>query len=399
MIRFLSSMLFGALALLLTAACERGPTVPSSRVYTLERIFSESPPLWEGMTTALAVRALDEQGQPVEGAEVQFSIVRGSGMLAAPSALTDASGQAEVGLTLGPGENEVQATVNGPAGPLRLGVSAAVRPTVAFERDSLALAALGCSDELFARVLDPAGQLMLGHSVQFTATPSDLVSFHVVMVTGSTRGMRARIRGERAGTTEIIAKHESGAADTVRVRVLRGDPARVRVSIMDPSHPMSVYFLAVGDTVQARARVETQCGGELSDLTADLTNLNPGTATLDASGRLFARSAGTVNLVGRAGTLADTARLDIRHYRLLPADTTVFVGDTVVFRASVADTSGVFMPWNANFSSSDSTVARLTSAPGRNAEAVVVAQSVGTAKVKAEVFARQTATLRIIARP
>ena len=59
----------------------------------------------------LVVIAKDQNGNPVSGVEVIFSVIQGGGYVSPPQATTDASGKAQTSLTLGPtpGENQVKA--------------------------------------------------------------------------------------------------------------------------------------------------------------------------------------------------------------------------------------------------------------------------------------------------
>ena len=96
----------------------------------------QSAPANSPVPIAPAVRVLDGTGQPVPGAQVQFTVTLGGGSVANPVATTDASGVASSGSwTLGPsGVNTLSASVPGMnlAGDPALFV-ATVRPATGFD--------------------------------------------------------------------------------------------------------------------------------------------------------------------------------------------------------------------------------------------------------------------------
>ena len=67
------------------------------------------------LTNPFVVEAQDEDGEPLAGHTVTFSVTAGGGSLSATSATTNANGRAQTRLTLGsaPGVNSVQASVTG----------------------------------------------------------------------------------------------------------------------------------------------------------------------------------------------------------------------------------------------------------------------------------------------
>ena len=71
------------------------------------------------LPTALTVRVVDDQGRPVSGITVTFTVTEGNGTVSAATATTDGSGLAETTLTLGPsaGSNAVRASITAPGSP------------------------------------------------------------------------------------------------------------------------------------------------------------------------------------------------------------------------------------------------------------------------------------------
>lgn len=216
---------FAVLLVLSVAACEDNPTGLAEQVHSLKPVIL-TPAGWVGQALPLQFRARDEQGRGVSGVEVFFSATAGGGTLSAASALTDSVGIAEVVLTLGSegvgpqgGWNAVEARIDGPAEPALLGISTTPRPRVDFQVDTVFLSRPGGADTLFAGVLNDAGEVIIGESVDFTTPHPEVVSFHGIMTSGTYRGMLTGVRGERSGTTRVVATHRSGAADTVLVQV------------------------------------------------------------------------------------------------------------------------------------------------------------------------------------
>jgi hypothetical protein len=228
MLRF--RILLACLPALAWGACHSTsapPPDPASFVTTLA--FVDLPTLaWEGQTVPVVLRAADGGGHGVPDVRVQFRALAPESSLAATTATTDSAGLARVEVTLGwpqSGWNAIEAAIDNPAvAPIQGAISTVRRPRVSFERDSVRLAGVGAHDTLFARVLDAQGELMIGHGVAFVASEPGVVSFYTITVSAARRGMLAGVRGERAGSTRVIATHASGAADTAWVQVLSGTP-------------------------------------------------------------------------------------------------------------------------------------------------------------------------------
>ena len=71
------------------------------------------------LPTAFTVRVVDDQGRPVAGVTVTFTVTENNGTLSNATAVTDASGLAETVLTLGSsaGPNTVRASITAPGSP------------------------------------------------------------------------------------------------------------------------------------------------------------------------------------------------------------------------------------------------------------------------------------------
>jgi hypothetical protein len=82
------------------------------------------------LPTAFTVRVVDDQGRPVAGTTVAFTVTDGNGSVSNASVATDASGLAETTLTLGnsAGNNAVRASISAPGSPTSVTFTATGTP-------------------------------------------------------------------------------------------------------------------------------------------------------------------------------------------------------------------------------------------------------------------------------
>lgn len=382
-----------ALLLLALWACEGSPTheppaeppvQQAASVDSLEwlaadgRVLPRAPV--EGVVEGpvpVRVRALGPGFHPVAGVEVKFSVKRDfdTVTVATLSATTDSQGVATASVQLVPGINWVYAKAKERTSSQML--IARARFQVNFTADTLTVLGPGCGTELFAPVSAPSGVSTSGHSVAFTATVPGVVEFTPVTgYSGTTRGMRTGLRGLRAGETLVIGTEHYGAADTMSVRVLPPTAKTVEFGSVNPLH-------ATGGAVQLAAKVSDQCGQPFAGAAVAYRSLNPRVASVDAAGRVAMLAPGTAAIEASWNSLTSVLLLDVKTLRLEPADTTVAVGDTVRYRAFLADSTGVFVPSRVStFQSSDTMVATITaSAPDYVGTAVAVGE--GAVQIRA----------------
>lgn len=362
------SAVLAAAILLAVVGCHERPVDPADRVQSIEIVSpSLSLPLIfvEGRSISMQVRASDARGEPVAGAALTFQVVDGGGSVAPSEAVTDESGMAAVTYTPGSGANAMEMEAAGLSEPARFAIVAQPRVQVDFEEDAVKLAGIGCDHTFFARVL-ANGQLALGSSVQFSATREGMLD--LVTVTGATgnyRGMLTAAFGVAPGTTELIATHASGAADTVVVEVGDAPPT---ITIHD-------LVIASGSTVTRSADPRGACGdpvygttyGDWDPTRPSFASLAPDVVQVEraATGADFTVSGlkrGTALVEARYHGAADTARVEVRDVVLEPADTTVRVGDIVHYRFLVSDTSGALVPSTGTWGHTDGGVAEMTGA-------------------------------------
>ncbi|HEX2188139.1 MAG TPA: hypothetical protein VHG51_04540, partial [Longimicrobiaceae bacterium] len=220
---------------------------------------------------------------------------------------------------------------------------------------------------------------------------------------GGTAGITTGyVFGKRPGVTRVIASTsplspENGYQDTAVVRVLPGSPARVSVAARSGEYLTTV--LSRGDTLHLEGSVVNECAGTVAGPSPTFSSGNPSVLEVSPEGRVVARRAGSGHVYATWSALRDSVPFSVYDHRVLPADTTVFVGDTVTFRASIAFTEGAFQDWpGAAWSISDPAVGRLLD-EGAGTTMRVLAAAEGEATVTAERVGRATARLRVVRRP
>lgn len=370
------------------------PPVPTS-----VRIAGDSVHLHVGEGAVLPAAALDRRGNPVEGARLVWS---SSDPAVAP---VDSAGRVTGAR---PGRAEVTARLQGASGA---GATVAVRVTPRPDRleigaDTIVVPAPGpsrlCEQRVTATLYDRSGTpssppAAIHYAVEDTAVAG------VNRYTGGTAGITTGyVFGKRAGETRVVASSNplspaDGYQDTAVVRVLPGTPARV--SITARSGESLTGVLSRGDTVHLEGRVVNECAGPVSGPAPTFSSGNPSVLEVTPEGRVTAREAGSGYVYATRDALRDSVPFSVYDHRVLPADTTVLVGDTVTFRASIAFSPGDFQDWpGAAWSSSDPAVGRLLD-EGAGTIVRVLAAGEGEATITAQRAGRATARLRVVGRP
>lgn len=375
-------------AALLAGGCDSSKPSEPAPTAAAVRVAADSVRLFTGEGAVIAASAVDARGNPVPGAALAWS----SSDTAV--AVVDPAGHV---LGVRPGTATVSVSlVGGSGGRASVAVRVEPHPDRLEIPDTVVLRApgSGCSIPVVAVLYDRAG-----NPVERVSTP--LVGFTVRDTSVADRDPNYRgggtsalvsivLAGKRAGETRLIAS-AAGYQDTAVVRVGAGTPTRLGIT------PFAPYPVAVGDTLRFSGRVYNECGGAMPQLPT-FSSGRPAVGEVSPDGRLVARAAGHALVRASWGSLADSVYVTVNEYRLLPADTTVFVGDTVVYRAFVADSTGVFRPFTGAFATSDSAVARVAGS-GQGSEQPVLAVGAGEARVSVHVFAGATARLRVVKRP
>lgn len=374
----------------------------------------------EGPSTGLAgtvlhppirFRVLDDRGAGVPGIRVEFVLVSGGGSLSDSAAVTDSLGYAGVVLTwgTGPGRTQIDAHVR-EAGIFGQFFGHARAP-LTLEPDSLLFPAPGCRFRtIFARMRYPNGEEVLAKTAKFEVSDTSVVGLtyprwwgtHGYLYGGQTQ----EVRPLRTGTVRLVATFE-GVADTALVTVGPDQGERV----VFESATSSPKPMAVGDTTRLGARVENACGDPVAGAQATFRSLDEAVVGVTPSGEATVRDAGAARVVAEWEGLADTLHVEAKHVRVTPLDTTVFVGDTVRYRAFSAGSSGVYEPELVHgISTTNTAVAGPLNREGRVVEAIVLepttapppvlTQAEGTVTIKLWVWGGlRPATLRVVPRP
>ena len=192
-----------------------------------EGMAGDTLPQW------LVLRVEDEDGRPVPGVPVQFSVLDGEGSVTPSSATTDELGLAGARLlALSPGVHRTQAAVEG-----RPDV-AAIFSTTVLQRPPARVSAVSPTDvaddaassvPLEVRVEDDRGSPVAGVSVQFTTRSQGGRTVPAEAVTDSSGVARAEWTIGNRGRQEAAATLADDPDATVRFRApARSAPVRIR---------------------------------------------------------------------------------------------------------------------------------------------------------------------------
>lgn len=278
----------------------------------------------EQLPSPLVVRVTDANGAPVPGQIVNFRVTGGGGSVFAGAALTDADGRAQDWWTLGSevGENRLEArAVDSATGERHVfasfvanGVTELPTPTDTVPPGSPGQPAVAISevttDSFTVRLSWSAGTDATSYewstgtesgtswSTDGTVT-SESVSFEAPLLESTywtcIRSVDAAgNRGAEARCNRYTSPASSGtSSSTGSITVSPGSST-----------------LQVGSTVQLDATARDANGVELSNQTFAWTSLNTNVATVDAGGRVTARTVGTALItVAAACCSVDTATI------------------------------------------------------------------------------------------
>lgn len=290
---FLLAVIFG---------CSAAPTETSREPVTMVVVNPENATIQAGGTLALTAYALDTDGRPNDGSRIFWASSNES--VATVSASGVVRGHA-------PGEARIAASAEGKSAIAR--VTVIPRP-VASVTVTPATAQLdpGATVDLRAVTRDASGGELQGRSVSWSSSASNV----------ATVSSSGRVTAVAAGTATISARSEgrSGSA-VIQVRTL---PVR-RVNVIAPASELSV-----GETVQLVARTYDGSDRELKGRSISWSSSNSSVATVDASGRVTGRGAGSVKITATSEGRRGDASLKV----LAPASSGPGAIDRVVIQPS-----------------------------------------------------------------
>lgn len=340
-----------------------------------------------------AVRLANWRGHGVRNETVYFSVVEGGGSTSAASATTDYRGVATVSWKLGtaPGTNRLRATVPGVDSVDFVATSQAGAPAELHRvagNGQQAETGATLADPVVAKVTDRFGNALANVNVEWLTTSGG----------GSIYGLHTDDAGLSQGTWTL----GDPGAQTAEARVGGATPIEFAATATDtatsspPPPPAPVVTtvtvspnattLDVGGTATLSAQARDQNGNVMS-ATFSWSSSNTSVATVDANGRVTARTAGSATVRATASGVTGSASVSVNQQApvvttvsVSPATTSLTaIGATKTLAATAYDASGAPMSGvSFIWQSTNTAVATVTSA------GVVTAKGKGSAGVIAK---------------
>ncbi len=261
-------------------ACSAAPTETSREPVTMVVVNPENATIQAGGTVALKAYALDTAGRPNDDRRIFWASSNES--VATVSSSGVVRGHA-------PGTTQIAASSEGKSAIARVTVTP--RPVASVTvTPATAQLDLGATVNLRAVTRDASGSELSGRSVSWSSSASSVATVNA----------SGLVTAVGPGTATITARSE-GRSGTAVVQV-RSSPVR-RVSVSSPASE-----LRVGETMQLVARTYDSSDRELKGRSIAWSSSNSSIATVDASGRVTGRSAGSVRITatseGRSGDVS-----------------------------------------------------------------------------------------------
>lgn len=380
--------LLGALTLVLACAVEDpfDPDAfePAVRVATTLAKVSADPQsgaAGEALDALLAVRVLDQFGDPVADVDVAWSVTAGGGTLSAAATTTDGEGVASVAWTLGQelGAHVAQASLPGVAtAVVSLSATAVAGEPASIQvaPDTLRLGALGDTARVSVSAQDALGHEIDDPDLTWSSDDPDRASVNAA----------GRVRAEGPGTTLVVASFRGATADSVVV-IVQQAPGTIALD------PDSATLIGTGDATTLRARVFDRNGRAIVAATPRWTSSDDAVATVDSAGVVTATGEGFAFIGAAFDSVSDSTAITVVTPTAIeiapPADTLWAPGDTTRLAAFVTDAAGdTIDAAPVSWSSLDTLVAKV-GPYGR-----VTAQDTGEARIVATSGAlRDTASI------
>lgn len=233
----------------------------------------------------LRVRVLDAFGNRVPGAKVYWSVVAGTGDPALDSALTDGTGVAQTGYTLGTlvGTDSIRAQLAGTSAFVTFTATAVHAGPAALLADSGATQSVLINtlfaDSLVALVRDAGTNAVPGATVHWSVVSGDVVLSDTVTLTGADGRTRVAVTAGSTAGAALIRATVTGLADTA-------------------DFPLTV-------TAGAAAAIAIQGGNGQSDTVTKALALPFTVRVADASDNAIAGAQVVFTVVSGSGLLAD----------------------------------------------------------------------------------------------
>ena len=236
-----------------------------------------------GETVQLEASVLDQNGQPVAGAEVSWSSSDMAIATVSGEGLVTAAGNGSVTITARSGS----ASASVPVSVMQSAESVVVEPS------STTLMAIGETVQLTASVLDGNGQPMKDATVSWSSNDE-------AVATVSAQGLVTAVSN---GSAQITAR-SGNASVSVSVTVIQS----VGSVVIEPS---SATLMSLGETVQLNASVLDQNGQPVSGAVVSWQTSDEGIATVSSQGLVTAVSNGTATITARSGSVSSSAMVTV----------------------------------------------------------------------------------------
>ncbi len=283
------------------------------------------------------VTVLDAGGVPVSGYTVAFNETLGTGILSASSAVTNALGQAQTTLTLGPstGQYQVQATASLSGSPVTFGATATANApsqiAVASGNNQLGAVSKPLANAFVANVTDAGGAPVAGVAVTFAVTGGGgSLSASNVLTDVLGNAATTLTLGAAAGTNTVTATlgGATGSPLTFTANGLVPVPQFTSATIQSRSE-LAAGIAKPGETVDLTVVVE-DVGSNLpsydnvSSVTIDLSSIG------GAAGTTMTPFGAPLNVQTRAYRVSPTlvGGLTTGVYRLAVTATNIQPGNT-----------------------------------------------------------------------
>ena len=210
--------------------------------------------------------------------------------------------------------------------------------------------AVGSQLALHAQVHDASGQIVPGATVFWSSNDTTIVSVSSVGV----------VTGNNVGTTQIAAS-SNGQSTVVAVAVL---PIAVASVAIAPS----TATITIGGSVTLQGIAYDATGNTLTGRTVVWATSAPQVATVDASGKVTAVTAGTATITGTVEGKAASAAINVTvipvsMVTVSPGSAALNVGQSASFIASALDANGNTLTGRAiTWTSASTSVATVTAA-------------------------------------
>jgi uncharacterized protein YjdB len=277
--------------------CDDGLS-PNERVSTLGAAAGDQQGGIAGQPLAqpLVVRALDGEGRPVRGADVQWQVATGGGTITPATGKTDADGRASASFTLGTGAGEQTATARVDTITVTFRATALAGPavTLTLTPSPLLLDAIGATGQLTVNARDANNNPITGRNPAWSSTADNIATVVNGVVTAVSPGTaRARATLDQA----------TGEAE-IRVQPV---PATIAVT------PPSPTFVSLGQTMQFSASARDRLGNPVTVPAQDYlwSTSNAQIVSVNATGLATAEGNGTAQVRASLGNVTGQATVTV----------------------------------------------------------------------------------------